>query len=126
MLLELRSLRALLILRVSDGNAVVDACGDVCVVCVPSIGGCLGSEEYRTGGTSQCARKCSPRTELYGLHTLPCCTYKRQSTHLCDHMTVVTYNELEVFGKRKPHRSKHTLKGIIRIVNATTGVTLAE
>ena len=54
-LLELRSLRPLLILRVSDGNAVVDVCGEggACVVCVPKIGGCLGSEEYRTGGTSQ-------------------------------------------------------------------------
>jgi hypothetical protein len=38
-------------------------------------------------------------------------------------MTVVTHNELEVLGKRKPHRSKHALKGIIRIVNATTGIT---
>ena len=81
-LLELRSLRALLMLKVSDVKTAEGACGeDPCVVCVPGIGGCLGSEEYRTGGTSQCVRKCSPRTELYGLHTLPCCMYECYTTH---------------------------------------------
>lgn len=49
--------------------------------------------------------------------------YECQRTRLCDQMTVVTHNELEVLRKRKPHRSKHALKGIIRIVNATMGAT---
>jgi hypothetical protein len=37
-----------------------------------------GSGEYETGMMSQWERKCSPRTELYGLQTLPCYMIKCQ------------------------------------------------
>ena len=36
-------------------------------------GGAVGSDGYVTGFTVQWARKCSPKTELYGFTTLPCC-----------------------------------------------------
>lgn len=49
--------------------------------------------------------------------------YASVKAYICDRMTAATYNELEVLGKRKPDRSKHALKGIVRIVDATTGNT---
>lgn len=61
----------------TTGETGVDAAG--VVVCTCSIGGCAGLLEYDGGGTSQCERKCSPRTELYGLMGLPRCNHKCQS-----------------------------------------------
>lgn len=64
---------------------------------------------------------------LRGLNCMACTLYHAACTsikaQMSDQATVVTYNKFEVLGKRKPHRSKHALKGIVRIVNATTGTT---
>lgn len=61
-LLELLPLRLLLTLRVS--LALGRGVGGAREVCTRRMGGCVGSDEYETGGTSQWARKCSPRTLL--------------------------------------------------------------
>jgi hypothetical protein len=60
----LLKLFALFTLAVSD--AKVAGFTDVLVGTVKMRGvrGCVGSSEYATGVTSQCARKCSPSTEL--------------------------------------------------------------
>ena len=58
------------------GETGADAAG--VLVCTCRIGGCAGLLGYDGGGTSQCERKCSPRTELYGLMGLPRCNHKDQ------------------------------------------------
>jgi len=61
MLLELRSLCPLLMLIVSEGKGVFKAGAEwVYVVWIPN----CWAESGEYGGTSQCERKCSPRTEL--------------------------------------------------------------
>jgi hypothetical protein len=61
-----------------------------------------GVSGYETGGTSQCARKCSPRTELYGLQILPFCQKKKKKQSFERHVQRdegETHDELEFFGK---------------------------
>lgn len=64
---------------------------------------------------------------LRGPNCMACTLYHAACTSVkvrtCDQVTVVTHNKFEVLGKRKPHRSKHALEGIVRIVNTTTKAT---
>ena len=81
-------------------------------------GGSRGSAGYETGITSQWARKCSPRTELYGLQTFPRWTPRRVTADSHMRLTGCAYDELEIFRKGKPQSGKHTLKQILRVVDA--------
>lgn len=74
----LRPLRTLLpllplrMLEVSEGAAILVPVAFSRVVLTRGAGARETGSKAK-GGTSQCARKCSPRTELYGLQTFPCC-----------------------------------------------------
>jgi hypothetical protein len=56
-----------------DAVSLGGTLGAAAVRCECKMGGAVGSDGYVTGFTVQCARKCSPKTELYGFTTLPCC-----------------------------------------------------
>lgn len=56
-----------------DAVSLARTLGAAAVRCECRMGGAVGSDGYVTGFTVQLARKCSPKTELYGFTTLPCC-----------------------------------------------------
>lgn len=56
-----------------DADSLGGTLGAAAVRYECKIGGAVGSDGYVTGFTVQWARKCSPKTELYGFTTFPCC-----------------------------------------------------
>ena len=70
-----------------------------------------------TGVTSQCARKCSPSTELYGLHTLPCCSETLSINAICKSTGGRNY-KFEVLCECKSEHREHADERVVRVVDA--------
>lgn len=87
-----------------DAASLGGTLGETVVRCECKTGGAVGSDGYVTGLAVQWARKCSPKTELYGFTTLPCyfqnfeirILWVRQDPHSARRCT---HDELEILGE---------------------------
>jgi hypothetical protein len=81
--------------------------------------GVRSSESYEIGLTSQCMRKFSPRTELYGLQGLPRCEQRVGGRNLSGGKRMkAAYDMSNIFRKGKTQNCQHALEGVVVVIDA--------